>query len=282
MLIDIGQLPEGQPAGEDQYLFDTCPYCFKSRKFYLNVKTGLSWCHSCEVAVPPEVLMGHLGMHEGPSRISILKRATPKKTYTKRSRPKNFMPAWDLMISRVVLQERGVKRDQVIASGLMASTKEWLLRAPIWSPMNRNAPTYWTERSLSEEQRGWKTTAADFPKLQYVFGGADPNYPCVLVEGVYDLLVPGLYHRGYAILGARIHEGLACHLQKFPLVFIWMDNDSAGRRAYRDVAKELDKWGVKHQRIEYLGDFKKLKDPGSIKDCGDRTFLYLLRSRLGI
>lgn len=68
----------------------------------------------------------------------------------------------------------------------------------------------------------------------------------VLVEGIFDVLTPGLLGQAVALLGTKLRDShLACfrHLG-IDKVYVWMDSDEPGRRAAEEIQSQLFHWGI--------------------------------------
>lgn len=173
-------------------------------------------------------------------------------------------------------------------SNLRFSPDGWAIQAPIhrpeWAhlfPSEEFFPAY-TERSISEGAHGWRVHPPGVEKNRYVYGNPRPGQPIIIVEGVFDLLVPGWYKHGYATLGVEVSDELVYHLVKdFSKVLICYDNDVTGVKGRLKLQNKLEMWG---QDVDIV-DLKKFGpgfDPGQfdLTIPSHRVFLQRIKEKL--
>lgn len=257
-----GWLPEGgRFDGKGEYVTD-CPCCGGRRKLYWNPSRGLGHCFGSvciETDSAARRVVGEAAYQAlfgdvdyGPAIVAV----PPKMMPATAARPERTMDkelcAWDYPVSRAFLsgplpQGRDLTEQQVRAAPLGGDGhKIWVQLDPLsigYDPV--------TFERRADGSGKWLPPRTGINKAYYTFGlRAWQNSgiaSVVLVEGVFDVLHPGLYRRAVAIMGSSFPEALsACLARADRLVqaFYWPDPDPAGWAGAKAAVKSLAGWGV--------------------------------------
>lgn len=84
-------------------------------------------------------------------------------------------------------------------------------------------------------------------KAHYAFGHEvipEESRNVILVEGVFDVLSPGLYGYAMALLGVHLSgTQLAYLVNRFDEFLVWLDPDKPGQLAAHKICKRLNLYG---------------------------------------
>ncbi len=221
-------LPTGGRRSGNETVWD-CPACGGVQKFWFNTRNHKGICYRCNTRV---------GNHKSLLRLF---RNPPTVTVDIGDYPKKIGYIADSAHSErtadveAYLRSRGVNTQLANQIPIRQQGKRILF--PVSCPMGR--PDEWIWRRL--DHGSWM--GPKYPKGLYWFGQCATKHP-VLVEGVFDLLTPGLWGHGWALLGTNLSAHLECWLagQDFETITIWFDNDPPGRRRAQQLKKRLNAW----------------------------------------
>lgn len=211
----------------------TCPKCQGSNKLYWNSERKVGYCFKCGFRLSGSTQFRKLLRMDAPNTSSgqlYLSSKAPSRS--------EWVPAYSIHDGLLYLSGRGVSRDLATEIGIMWNGTEMCF--PLTS-FSKDALA-WARRSPIRP--GWMVGSID--KENYVFGPVR-NIPQMntlwLVEGVFDLLSPGLYHTGVSLLGSDLspsfNRWLARWLSPTTPVILWLDNDETGRRKAPKLAHQL-------------------------------------------
>lgn len=208
----------------------TCPYCAKD-KLYVNVKKRLGYCFYCARGFNPEEIRT-LGMEDDHRAFTAAVQRGDREVEL-------ISPA-DNSEAQAYLAGRGVRAKNCGSYILYAPLLRRLFFR-IWSPDSASyAPGYHT-RSI-DPGKGW-VCSPGVQKQHYWFGHRGGEV-ITLCEGIFDAM--SLHQRGViavALLGTQMSE---THLKglleskTLKQVVVWMDDDSAGRKASDRICTQLE------------------------------------------
>lgn len=200
-----------QESGEAIYI---CPDCGKP-KLSWNASRGLGRCFTCDKGYN-EVTFGRLLGKE-------LTSDSPKVSWRRPTPSAGYAEAWENPQCRAYMQGRGVGQEVTEACGALYADSQ--VHFPVWSPFGQ--PPMMMRRSILPGEKGWRSFPAD--KAGYLFGAWPESGVVVLVEGVYDVLSPGLWGRAVATLGKAVSFDMAMWIAaNSKRLFLWFDPDEAG------------------------------------------------------
>lgn len=225
-----GQLPPGghwESSGQE-YVVD-CPECGKRRKFSFNVHKAIGYCFSCQFKV-----RGWTGLARA---FGSLEAAPPRpQPQLRESKPSERIPAWGNCAALLYLAGRGVDAQLCDDAGIEFDPGSQRIYCPTWSPFG--LPPSWMSRSILPGEKGWRESGGASKKSKYLFGVKPAKGPLVLVEGVFDVLTPGLWGNAYALLGSALNAELELWLIREHTSFIvWLDPDAEAKAA--DLTRRL-------------------------------------------
>ena len=154
---------------------------------------------------------------------------------------------------------------------------------PICSPYDKTVKVEWVRRRI--DQPGWMGDRID--KGTHWFAWTDHIvHHFTLVEGVFDLLAPGLWRYGAALLGANLTAELEMYLLHHyentgrpGEITIWFDADETGIKKGAAIEERLKKWHPNVRRMHgWLFDFR---DPGDYRP-GEATRLRVASIEQGV
>lgn len=246
-------------SGNTEYVLK-CPNC--GGKFTWNIVRGFGHCWTCKGVVTGwKTFYKEFGdgTEQAPTIEPNLRQETDELT-----------PAWESEEAKAYLYERGV--DSKLSQEVGIMYRDNRIYIPVTSQVAGDAP-FWMHRSILPDSHGWMAPAVT-PKSAYWFGY--PQYwncnqadrdirgyslPPILVEGIFDVLSPGLYGNAVSLLGSQLSAVLEAYLSKVhPLVWLWLDNDEAGIEATKKIRGQLQGVGVRVKVISYP-DGTLAKDP---------------------
>lgn len=196
------------------------------------------------------------------------------------SPPPNFRPPFTCTESAHYLLNRGV--DQKLAEEIGVQWDGYQLWFPIRSPYDASVRVEWVRRRI--DQPGWMGDRID--KGTHWFCGDRIPYHFTLVEGVFDLLAPGYWMYGAALLGANLTDELEMwllhnyeHTGSPGQITIWFDPDETGVKKGASIEERLKRWHPDVKRIHgWLFDFR---DPGDYR-LGEASQLRVEASQQGV
>lgn len=255
-------LPKGGHFEESgsEYVFE-CPQC-GGHNFHWNLRRNQGWCFNCELKIgSPRYLIYLL---KGQVRPTQEKQVSLESNISRET----DIPGPLDMEAALYLAGRGVSLQLSEEVGFKYSPATKRIYAPIWSPFIRCPPS-WKSRSILPGEKGWMSMKGD-QNINYLFG-AD-SWPkslpqIVLVEGVFDVLTPGLWGRAWALLGSNLGQDMEYWLnrQGFLRIVLLLDPD-AGEKAAK-IEKRLRSWG--NEVLNLTGQYP---EPGSCRN-GELDFL---------
>lgn len=248
--------------GNSEYVFE-CPACGGS-KFHWNVRKAQGFCFNCGLKVG------------SPSHLSrVMGRPAPLQE--KKAEPEARVLLGDPVElgpitaeAAAYLATRRVPFALAQSVGFRFSESRKRIYAPIWSPFAGHPPSY-KSRSILPGEKGWMSMKGD-RNVDYLFGEQDiPEGmdQIVLVEGVFDVLTPGLWGQAWALLGSNLGSDMEYWLmrQRLGRVILLLDPDKTGMAKAKQIESRLVRWGM---RVDNLtGDYP---EPGSCLD-GELDFL---------
>lgn len=190
-----------------------CPDCPAEKsgkpKLYFNTIKGVGWCHRCH-----KTWFARDGILVEPGFDYSLQGE--RYTYGETTLAVSVKEA------REYLEGRGVSTLQMVQLGIEYRDNQ--LYFPITSPSPDILPA-WMKRGTNKDD-GWYFEGED--KKNYCFGleavRDSGRKSCVLVEGIFDVLTPGLHGYAIALLGTRLHDLLTTWLEMFvETVYVWLD-----------------------------------------------------------
>lgn len=260
-------LPSGGrfEEGGSEYVF-TCPSC-GNPKFFWNVRGGRGYCFRCDLKVGSAAYLRRLLGTAIPEQEKIVEPEVVAQKRFLEKVPVRGTPA------EIYLASRLVSVDQAEEIGILYEPETQRIHAPIWSPLKGLPPSY-KSRSIVPGQKGWMSRKGDGGG--YLFGAspkkASMDGSVVLVEGVFDVLTPGLWGRALALLGSQLLEGVEWWLARtYGKVILLLDPDEAGTKKAKGVESRLVRWGMPVENLT-----GKYPEPGS---CYNRELHFLREGR---
>lgn len=252
-------------SGNTEYVLQ-CRHC--SGKFTWNIVRGFGHCWSCK-----QVVTGWKAFYkqfgDGTEQAPTIEPGLRQET-------DELEPAWEQTSYEPAgeyLFSRGVNKQLAQEVGIMYRDNR--IYIPVTSQVAGDAP-FWMHRSILPDSHGWMAPPVT-PKSAYWFGypqywrcyQADKDIrgagcPLLLVEGIFDVLTPGLYGNAVALLGSQLSAVLEAYIgHVHPEVWLWLDNDDAGIEGSYKIYKQLLNLGVKVRNVPYEGEFQDYKDPSA-------------------
>jgi hypothetical protein len=218
-----------------------CPKCRK-KNFSFDTESLTGQCFSC----------GHSGGGVKFAKILGVMQESYRPTL-KAAPPALTTPSQDCL---TYLESRRVTKPDKYGIKWDPSSRE--IHFPIWSPY-RNC------RSVMRRQLGASIYINDGMRGRpYLFGKEriTNKESIILVEGIFDLLSPGLWGRGVALLGSNLHEDIEywLHEERFEKIYVWLDPDKTGFEKSPPIINRLQKWHDKVYRVHGFG--LDGRDPG--------------------
>jgi hypothetical protein len=230
-----GWLPKGGRTEEagSEYVFE-CPEC-GNPKFFWNLRKEQGYCFRCGFkAGSARYLMQVMGKavpdHE---KIVVPERATATTS-------SELIPTVGTD-AELYLATRRVSPALAAEVGIRYEPSRERIHAPIWSPL-QGVPKSYKSRSIIPGQKGWMSRKGD-PATGYLFGKKTSYKNPVIVEGVFDVLTPGLWGSALAILGSQLSEPLKWWIGRtYAAVTLLLDPDAEEKS--RKIANSLRDFGV--------------------------------------
>ena len=228
-------LPKGGHTEEagSEYVFD-CPEC-GNPKFFWNLRKEQGYCFRCGFkSGSARYLMQKMGKaipdHE---KIAVPERSS--------STPRSELVPVAGTDAEVYLASRRVSPALSAEVGLLYESGRERIHAPIWSPL-QGVPKSYKSRSIIPGQKGWMSRKGD-PATGYLFGKRTLYTRPVFVEGVFDVLTPGLWGTALALLGSQLSEPLKWWISRtFKWVVLLLDPDAVVKS--QKIAIGLQNFGV--------------------------------------
>jgi hypothetical protein len=116
----------------------------------------------------------------------------------------------------------------------------------------------WQERYLEQiDYRAKYKNSSKFPKRNTLFTSIDPKKgePYLVFEGSWQVMRMETVDKNNALglFGAQITYQQKNLLSRYPEIWLWLDNDSAGIRSSLELAEHLHKQNVKVSFIDLIG-----------------------------
>lgn len=255
-------------SSKDQ-LKTMCPFC-RGQKFYFNIRTGSSSCKSgkCE-----KRFRSIYSLTKALDRIvfvpirrdvSISSEFDPWRGETEKEgvHPKHHARA------SIYLIKRGLDQGKICGAGIRCMPKSGTLIFPLYNFFNPSETTPYYRR-LEGELR-W-IGEPGFERVHHCFGGqwlSKGMNSIVVVEGIFDLLTPGLRGFGISTLGAEVSAYQMAYLaNNFKKIYHLPDNDAGGAKCAKDLAKMCRSYGLEYVNYNskgWLYENSEWKDPGDI------------------
>lgn len=241
------KLPPGQYVGEGrvEYLFDTCPGCFKEKHFYFNVFKKQGECKVCGLTLfGLDAFEDMDGAFHRPAIITARKRTVTPQTIN----------AWFHEPARVWLHERGVSAQQCLTIPITYEPGPNRIVCPV-DPVSPEFGSTSLVRWFAYEDSKWFAREGS-KKIRYIFNAKALPRPKILVmEGIFDVLASDMEDYAIALLGTVIKgdpgESVMSLLDYHQVkeVFVWFDWDDAGRKGTKHVIDMCCKWGISCQDL---------------------------------
>lgn len=227
-------LPDGVEKTGGWYEVDVCPFCYKAKKFYLNLDSNFGKCHSCQEYVrhfngPKGLYSVYPSLKDAPRVVRPPVNIEVDACY--REPELHGHCAWDSWQAMVYLKEdRGLSESLVRSIPILWIPRVHKLAIRInylYSNTGKLANPVLT-RPLSFGK--WQPCAGQ--SVAHCAWGFDHLIPelttVVLCEGIFDILTAGLIGRGIAMLGTNPKWSLVRRLQEIGVrhVILWLDNDA--------------------------------------------------------
>lgn len=236
--MDYTYLPSGgtfQESGSEYKM--PCPKCGHGN-FFWNVHKHMGNCFNCQLKV--------LGMGQFSKWFRVEVVETRKQAPLPATKPGKDLvkiESDEALPALMYLTSRGVDYGLAQRAGLRYSPSQQRLYCPIWSPLTRYQPS-WKSRSILPGYKGWMGEAGDRGKF-YLFGKRVEGPLIVLVEGVFDVLTPGLWGQALSLLGSSLSREIEYWLaETYTKVILWLDPDATGVKKAQDIYARLSGWGI--------------------------------------
>lgn len=237
--------------GGSEWVFE-CPSC-GTKKFFWNLRKGAGYCFRCDLRVGSKGYLQRLLHLVVPEQEKVV---VPEQVTTRAFHERVSVRGTE---GEVYLASRRVSVDLAERIGICFEPATRRIWAPIWSPLAVNPPS-WKSRSVVPGQKGWMSQKGDGGG--YLFGEritTPRKETVVLVEGVFDVLTPGLWGTALALLGSQIHEALEWWIARtFERVVLLLDPDEAGIGKAKKIEGRFIRWGMRTENL--TGQFP---EPGS-------------------
>lgn len=235
----------GKFVSTHEYLSE-CPICGK-RKLYFNTVKEVGWCHRCERA-----------FFKRDGIVIELEGRTESVQGRRYYDNEKTTLAWLIREAREYLESRNVQPLDALTTGIEYRRETSEILVPVTAP----SPEYLTafmRRKIND--RGWFFEGGD-DKKPYAFGWEylGGRRSCVLVEGIFDVLSPGLLGYGIALLGTRLHELLLIWLEhNVDFCHIWLDPGEMEEHKAERISQQLGCVGIANKVL------KMKQEPGDCK-----------------
>lgn len=261
-------LPAGQPGPGAEYVLDECPGCGKPRHFYWNTETCKGKCHACQFVIIGKRRFIRLTGGDGEG-LEGLRPWRERPTHPLASNARSMDCAWDHDLPRRTLSQRGVTEDVARKIPIRYSPDHGYMFLNL-DPLSPELPPVIVYRSVYR----WPNKWIGLPGVRLAYYGFGLNHlppgisSVLLVEGVYDVLGPGLLGKAVALMGSSFNPVWAAALKHRGIqrVVTWLDPDEAGRSGTRKVLQTLQAWELKVSSVKLSSKrSSKLPDPGDLR-----------------
>lgn len=258
MNLPPGRFVKGGKGAGREYMLDACPGCGKKHKFHWNVFKLEGVCFYCGMVIKGWKKFREVFplLEEDPTPA----QKTPTLTGPQ-SLPPDTVPAHSHTEARAYLLSRRVSEERIrdIEARYHELTKE--LYFPLRS-VDPELPQSWIKRRISPE--GHWVVAPGTTRSRYAYGWdwiPRTRSQVIIVEGVFDVLGPGLLGYAMATLGTTLSTDLLTWINnRFRHVWLWYDPGEAGDKGRKAVTFALRAWGISHSVL------RTDTDPGSYRD----------------
>lgn len=266
MTDSTAYLPDGGKWNGNEYSLP-CPGTLSDgskcgKRFSWNTITLRGQCFKCKLAARGEKSLQRLF---GPQTQAVPDR--PQHQFRPvtigRANSGPFIQAENSTEASQYLLSRGVGLPLMKEIGVLYSQdRVWF---PISSPMGL-APSLMGRDITGLATIPWK--AFTIERSKYVFGRTPPGSTSrvILVEGIMDLVSPGLWGKGFSLLGSHPSLDLLVKLgNNYKEIILWLDPDQAGREGTTYVTSVLRGW-FPSLKLGFVNSNKtvggRLADPG--------------------
>ena len=235
------KLPRGGvwAAGKREYIIP-CPRCTK--KFSWSLTKTAGQCFSCKFVINGIAeFYKYFPVDEGGVEFQA---PAPQTRYPDDN---EFLPAFERNEAATYLMGRGVSKEVAEHVGILATSSR--IYVPCYSPFGGKQPMMMS-RSILPGQKGWMApTGVD--KSKYWFWQGIRHRCLILVEGIFDVLTPGLNGFAVALLGSKLGADLEVNISRIPLnkVLLWLDPDEPGVLASKRILGQLRAYGLQAERV---------------------------------
>lgn len=259
----------GKGAGKE-YVLNNCPGCSKKGKFYWNVFKLEGCCFSCGIVIKGwrEFRKHYPDLDENAPEQGRqpVRNNGPERLPGSLIRADRSCEASDYLLSRYVDKDLA----DIANASYNPETAELVF--PITSP-EPGMPVSWVKRRISPE--GQWIVAPGTTRSKYAYGWdyiPKDREQVVLVEGIFDVLSPGMLGYSVATFGITLSLDLLAWVNsRFRYVWLWYDPDASGDKARENISFALRAWGIRHSIL------RTPTDPGA---CRDQEFLRKLKNKL--
>lgn len=217
------ELPDATWVEGGQEVLFTCLHCGRKKAYY-NPAKGVGLCFRCEQVYTRK---------DFSDALTIPSFNSGKRLTTGRSTSSTVSSPW-LLRGRHYLAGRGVDLDEFPTIQITSEGISFPVYSTASGAEGRMLKTWggrWLSRTLARQECIFcLSPLPDFYQDQEM----------VLVEGIFDVLTPRLRY-GVALLGSRLGASQEAWIRMArPLkVWVWMDPDTAGRKASEDICHRL-------------------------------------------
>jgi hypothetical protein len=231
-------LPPGKYVGGGGEYLCKCPDCSKE-KFYWNVGKEVGFCHRCQKKI--------IGETQFQKEFDSLLVPTTGRASGSTMVPPMRYPAFSYADSTTYLKHRWITLHQSLSIPIKYDPEKREIWVPI-QPLSPELPKSWIKRSI--DFKGWRIESGTKRK-HYAFGQEHiptDQTSVILVEGVFDVLSPGLLGHAMALLGSSLSGTHMVYIaNRFKHVKIWMDPDMPGQNAARKIKQNMVMYGIEHE-----------------------------------
>lgn len=259
-------LPPGRFSGGCEYILEECPGCQKSNHCYYNIDENRGYCHSCKLVIKSGWHLKKLCGDTATSQVEIIKPWRDHSgaifTFTK-----DFMPnAWDVPRAKKVLSSRLVTEYESREVGIMYLEELDCMICPT-EPISPDLEEGCWYRALEGWPNKWiprDETSTKYYGLGQRFIPKDRTN-VLLVEGLYDILAPGLLGYAFTMFGTNLSDGWMRYIRKRSwIVNLWLDPDGPGKDAAKKMKQQFYDWQIPVGRDFIEDGFARETEPGDL------------------
>lgn len=231
-------------------LWANCPYCIqrgttKDTRQRLGIElrgrkvpVGTGWCFNCHYR-SKNALEEILGQP-----INLLSVQEPERQEPEVKLPEDFellnvrSPDHWNKVAFKYLMDRGMEYKEIVDYQVGLSMLGKTRNRVVFPVLRKSKLIGWTARTLADEEPKWLHSSG----LRRAYWIRRKSKTVVLNEGVFDAVAVARvlkYSDAMAILGSNMTEEKMAEIKDFENVVIWLDPDSAGRKATVDIAERL-------------------------------------------